>query len=231
MPQRRQDTPQSDQVLDVADELRQRILDGTFAAGQRLREAELATLFGVSRTPIRLALAAIEREGLLVYELNKGFTVRAFGLFDLEGAYEMRALLEGHACRILGERGLSSAIERRLITSVDAVDALLAAEPECLGPDDHATWKRANAQFHVTLLGEVPNPFLGRLLAIVQQIPLVQHALALPRQTALLRTYNAQHRQILQAVLYRQGARAEFLMREHVSRAFHEIGGQVGSVG
>lgn len=227
MLQRKHDTPQPDQVFDIADELRQRILDGTFAAGQKLRETELGALFGVSRTPIRLALASIEREGLVIYTLNKGFTVRAFGLLDVEGAYEMRALLEGHACRILGERGLSSAVERRLLAAVDAVHVLLAGEPKRLSAGDHAAWKRANTQFHGTLLGEVPNPFLARLLAIVQQIPLVQHALALPRPIALLQAYNAQHRQILQAILYREGTRAEFLMREHVRQAFEEIGREV----
>jgi GntR family transcriptional regulator, vanillate catabolism transcriptional regulator len=210
-------------ILDLADALRSHILDGTLEPGQKLREAELAARFGVSRTPVREALAAIEREGLLLYELNKGFTVRVFGPRDLEYAYEMRALLEGHACRDIAERGLGSDVERRLLECVDAVDLLLGTTSESLGPDEHADWKRLNARFHLTLLQEVPNPFLGRLLTTVQQIPLVQHGLARPRTGALLRLYNAQHRQILRAIVYRQGTRAEFLMREHVRHACEEI--------
>jgi GntR family transcriptional regulator of vanillate catabolism len=220
-PPRTDDT--ADQAHDVADAIRQSVLDGSLKPGQKLREVELAARFGVSRTPVREALVAIEREGLLVYELNKGFSVRVFGLRDLEAACEMRGLLEGYACRCIAERGLGSDSERRLLACVDAVDTLLASNREVFGGDDHRAWKQANAQFHLILLQEVPNPFLGRLLATVQQIPLVQHGLALPRSTGLLRAYNAQHRQILHAILYRQGTRAEFLMREHVRQAFDEI--------
>jgi GntR family transcriptional regulator of vanillate catabolism len=209
-------------VQEVVDALRRMVLDGTLEAGAKLRETELAGHFQVSRTPIREALVALEREGLLLYEINRGFSVRPFSLKDLGEAYEMRALLEGHACRITAERGLSIDDERTMVESIDTVDRLLASV-DVLGPDDLVVWQRNNALFHRALSAAVPNQFHVRMLAIVQQIPMVQHPFALTADTALMRFYSAQHRQIMRAVVFRQGARAEFLMREHIQHAYEEI--------
>ena len=71
-----------------------------------------------------------------------------------------------------------------------------------------------------------PRPHAGNRAAdipLVQQIPLAQRGLALPLGAGLLRAYNAQHRQSLNAILYRQGTRTEFLMREHVGQTFDEV--------
>jgi GntR family transcriptional regulator of vanillate catabolism len=209
-------------VEEVVDALRRMVLDGTLEAGAKLREVELASRFQVSRTPIREALVALEREGLLVYEMNRGFSVRPFSLKDLGEAYEMRALLEGHACRVTAERGLSIDDERTLVDCIDVVDRLLASV-DVLGAEELVVWQRNNALFHRTLNAPVPNQFHARMLAIVQQIPMVQHPFALTADTALMRFYSAQHRQIMRAVVFRQGARAEFLMREHIQHAYEEM--------
>lgn len=221
-------SPDDGQPPDLATAIRQDIMDGTLKPGQKLREVELGERYGVSRTPIREALMAIQREGLLLYEVNRGFTVRTFSQQDLEHAYEMRALLEGYACRFVAERGIGIDTERRLLDCVDGVDALLVGCAEVLPPSKHEVWKRANVTFHQTLMHAVANPFLSRQIATVQQIPLVQHGLAVPRSAALLTTYNRQHREILRAVVYRQGTRAEFLMREHVGYALEEISKRSG---
>src|SRR5882762_6632006 len=79
--------------------IRAMILDGEFAAGQHLREAQLAKLFGYSRTPVRHALAVNEKDGLLEYNPNRGYIVRSFDRRDIANAFEIRALLEGFAAR------------------------------------------------------------------------------------------------------------------------------------
>ena len=50
---------------EVVDEIRQKILTGEFKEGERIKENEIATLFGVSRGPVREALRQIEQEGLV----------------------------------------------------------------------------------------------------------------------------------------------------------------------
>ena len=68
----------------------------------------LAERLGVSRTPIRQALPALAREGLLAAAGRRGYVVRSFSPQDVLDAIETRGLLEGLAARRIAERGASA---------------------------------------------------------------------------------------------------------------------------
>src|SRR5277367_5466698 len=85
--------------------LREQILSGEFAAGQRMSELPLVERLGVSRTPLRLALATLEHEGLLLALPAGGYVVREFTRADISDATELRGVLEGTASRFAAERG------------------------------------------------------------------------------------------------------------------------------
>lgn len=78
----------------VAISLRDRILDGTFAPGQRLVETELADMFGTSRGPIRDGLSHLERSGLVVNLPRRGSFVTQLTIDDIEEIYSLRLSLE-----------------------------------------------------------------------------------------------------------------------------------------
>ena len=84
------------------------ILRGDLAPGERLAELALAERLGVSRTPIRQALPALAREGLLAAAGRRGYVVRSFSPQDVVDAIETRGLLEGLAARRVAERGAGS---------------------------------------------------------------------------------------------------------------------------
>ena len=77
--------------------IREAIIDGRLVPGERLKEEELARELGLSRTPIREALAVLQAEGLVDTAPNRGATVRAHDAEDLDDLYRLRALLEGYA--------------------------------------------------------------------------------------------------------------------------------------
>ncbi|WP_323148927.1 GntR family transcriptional regulator, partial [Pseudomonas oryzihabitans] len=77
--------------------LRQMILSGELTAGERLAEIPTAERFAVSRMPVRLALRTLAQEGLLERSGARGYQVRALTGADLEGAVEVRGVLEGLA--------------------------------------------------------------------------------------------------------------------------------------
>ena len=79
---------------EVVDEIRQKILTGEFKEGERIKENEIATLFGVSRGPVREALRQIEQEGLVHYERNVGCSVAAITQKDVYEVCLLRAALE-----------------------------------------------------------------------------------------------------------------------------------------
>jgi DNA-binding GntR family transcriptional regulator len=81
-------------AVDIAERLRSAILDGHFGPGERLREEALARSMGVSRGPVREALARLEREGLLVIRRNRGAVVAQLSREDLDEVYTLRVAIE-----------------------------------------------------------------------------------------------------------------------------------------
>jgi GntR family transcriptional regulator of vanillate catabolism len=214
------DLTRSQQILD---QLRSLILSGAFAAGERLKEVGLARRLDCSRTPVRDALATLAHEGLLLYEPNCGYTVRAFALEDLLAAFDVRATLEGMACRIVAERGLSergaAAIEQCMVET-----RTLLASDKPFGECVHR-WNELNAVFHSLLAHESQNDYLVRSVRDTKRLPMVYDQHGMPHRPDEVRMLYGRdaierafrdHERIHAAVLQRQGARAEYLMREHI---------------
>jgi DNA-binding GntR family transcriptional regulator len=79
--------------------IRNAIVSGAFGPGERLVESGIAEHLGVSRGPVREALAALDREGIVVHVPRKGFFVIDFTDKDLEEIYSLRLILEREALR------------------------------------------------------------------------------------------------------------------------------------
>src|SRR4030088_2009836 len=74
--------------------LRQAILEGEYAPGERLREVDIAARHQVSRGPVREALLQLEQEGLVLLRRNRGAIVARLSRADLEEVYSLRLALE-----------------------------------------------------------------------------------------------------------------------------------------
>ncbi len=88
----------------VAMSLRDRILDGTFAPGERLVETELADMFGTSRGPVRDGLGQLELSGLVVTLPRRGSFVAQLTTDDIGEIYSLRRSLESLAIGLAIER-------------------------------------------------------------------------------------------------------------------------------
>src|SRR5437763_1776767 len=105
--------------------LREQILAGEFKPGERMSELRLVERLGVSRTPLRLALASLEHEGLLRVLPAGGYVVREFTRADIRDAIELRGVLEGTAARFAAERGATRRDVRALRTINDSIQELV----------------------------------------------------------------------------------------------------------
>ncbi|AUW57020.1 GntR family transcriptional regulator [Sphingobium sp. SCG-1] len=85
-------------TLTVLTSVRELIVTGRVPAGTRLAAEAIAKELGVSRTPVRSALAVLTAEGLVSYHINRGYAVRDITLRDILDAIEARAVLESRAC-------------------------------------------------------------------------------------------------------------------------------------
>ena len=86
----------------VATRLRHLIVDGQLAAGQRINEVHLSQQLGVSRTPLREALARLAQEGALRSVPRIGYFVRPLDIDEFEQLYDIRPLLDPEALRLAG---------------------------------------------------------------------------------------------------------------------------------
>lgn len=88
-------TATSDAVAVVVSAVRDGIMQGRFAPGQRLPEADLVALYDASRGSVRAALAQLENEGIVERERNRGARVRPISLQEAVEITEARAVVEG----------------------------------------------------------------------------------------------------------------------------------------
>ena len=152
------------------DQIREAILSGAVAAGERLNEVRLSRSLAVSRTPVRAALQALAGEGLLDYAPNRGFTVREFPLDAIVDAYEIRASLEGLAARFAAERGLSAERKGGDRTQPPS-PATRLLERGSFETGDLTIYRGINGDFHDTLLAAARNRMLAEMIRICHHVP------------------------------------------------------------
>ncbi len=197
--------------------LREQILSGEFRPGDRMSELPLVERLGVSRTPLRLALASLEHEGLLRVLPGGGYVVREFTQTDMRHAIELRGVLEGTACRFAAEQGAS----RRDLRALRAINEQVAPLVRQAGYESFERYVALNEAFHARLLKMACSPLLERALDTVLALPfaspsalVLQHA-QLPESREILVVAHRQHLWLVDAIANREGSRADSVAREH----------------
>jgi len=198
----------------VSESLRDQILSGDIPPGTHLEEEPLAEQLRVSRTPIRAALAHLAQQGMLDYVPKRGYLVRSFGLRDVAAAYEVRATLEGMACRLVAEIGLSEASTAILTRCIETGDALLAKSR--LDPADFSVYRQMNVEFHETILLAADNPLLRNFVEQTYNMPLTSDRVMFWTDYKVIVRTHDDHLRILDALIDRNVWRVEALMREHI---------------
>jgi GntR family transcriptional regulator, vanillate catabolism transcriptional regulator len=199
--------------------LREMILAGELAGGSRIAELVIVDKLGVSRTPIRAALVRLEQEGLLQALPGGGFAVRTFSEGDAADAIELRGTVEGLAARLAAERGVSEALMAHARDCLAQIDEVLARP--ALDDSAFLDYVTLNQRFHNLLCDMAASAVIAREMERVVSLPFaspsgfVVHQANSPQARDMLIVAQDQHRQVLDAIGKREGARAESIMREH----------------
>ncbi len=134
-------------------ELRNAILNGTFLPGQTLRQEEVATRLGVSRSPLREALPRLEAEGIVVLNPRRGYAVAVLDPKEIQEAFDLRCLLESELAR----RSILKRTEAD-IARVYAVVSEMAQQATLAEAADRSHWFELNTRFHTALLAPADCP-------------------------------------------------------------------------
>jgi GntR family transcriptional regulator of vanillate catabolism len=202
--------------------IRELILEGVLTRGERISELAVVERTGISRTPIRSALQRLEGEGLVEAIPSGGYAVRSFSERDVFDAIEIRGVLEGLAARFAAERGVPAEKLRPLETCRDELDQAVAS-----GASEQAfsRYMALNARFHALIVELADSPPLARQIERSSALPFaspsgfVMAQSILPESWRLLAVAQDQHRCVVEAIVARQGARAEAIMQEHARLA------------
>ena len=199
------------------DEIKHLILVLGIRPGENLSENALAKRFGISRTPVREALKALEREGLVVSERGRK---RAFVLTlrDVDEIFDLKIALEGKIARWAAERG-SAADRAPRMRVADRMAALPRREPSPgSGLDEwHGKWLALDEEYHDLLFRMAGNRRAEQTIRIQNSL---WHRLRLGMIAIEGRIGRAtgEHGEIARAVVAGSGAESEKLMAAHLRR-------------
>lgn len=191
----------------MSDLIEERIATGVYPPGMRLDETELASSFGVSRTPIREALIQLSSAGLVVIRPRRGALVAEIGPQQLCEMFEVMAELEAMCGRLAARR----------ITPSEQF-ALAAAHKACeqaRDANDPDNYYRLNEQFHYLIYAASHNSFLAEQTISLNRRLKPYRRLQL-RVRDRMSTSFTEHAGIVEAILADDGALAAERLRTHV---------------
>jgi len=193
--------------------IRDQIVTLKLAPGSVIEEAKLRQELGLGRTPIREALQRLAHENLVSFVPHRGTFVSDINLTDLHRLTEVRTEMEGYAARLAADRATTSdrGQMQGLMAELDTID----------GADVH-TLMRLDQRIHRLVYHATRNPFLQAMLEEIFNLSLRIWFLGLDRGVRIKQAVE-EHRQLLDAVVSRDGPRAESVMRQHVMGFEHAI--------
>jgi DNA-binding GntR family transcriptional regulator len=167
--------------------LRDMIVDGGLAAGERINEVHLAASLGVSRTPLREALGYLVAEGALTIVPRIGYFVCPLTLQEFQQIYPIRGILDPEALRLAGIPSAQrlkqlETLNRKLVKARD-VENVLSLDDE----------------WHLELLAECPNKVLIDLIRQFMRRTR-RYEIALMRERRHVRSTSNDHEKVLAAL-------------------------------
>lgn len=195
--------------------VRERIIAGTIPADRAIRQDALAAELGVSKIPLREAMARLEQEGLLEGVANRGYMIAPLSAAQAEDIYGLRLKLEPEAA---ARAAVAADDEDRakLIAAFDALDQAASS--------DLARVAICNRQFHMAMVRPIRRPLtiqLIRQLAILAERYVVAHLQPAGRDARA----HLEHREQLDAFLARDAARLQSLLDSHIRSTLMDLKG------
>ena len=192
----------------VAGEIRERIVAGRFAPGERLAEEPLSEALGVSRMPVREALRLLAAEGIIVLEPRRGASVSSYTPEQVQELVDVRATLEGLNARLAARRHDPGQIAK--------LERIVADGSRINERTELSVIQANNARFHEALEEIAANSVLSGMVRSLRD----RTAIIFARQSrARTRENWREHEGILRAVIAGDAELAGLLATRHVYNA------------
>jgi len=194
---------------DVYESIRDAIVDGTLAPGERLKDPQLEEWLGVSRTPIREALLRLERAGLVLAQPGKATTVAPYDAESTTSAQQVAAAMHELAARL----ALAGADEDAATLMADTMADANARFARALDSGDVERALEADDDFHAVFVSASGNKMIVEVLE--QTTPILRRIERMRFSSFAARSSVAQHNAIIAHTRSRDAERAAVLSREN----------------
>jgi DNA-binding GntR family transcriptional regulator len=195
----------------IASVLRGEILHGDLAPGSKLAQVALADRFGVSRIPVRDALAVLTGEGLVQPLTNATAVVTRMSIEELQELYDLRELIEPRTTEIA-------------VPNVGRADVIYMQKQLAVmdNAKDARTWLAANTEFHAAVYRRANRP---RTIELIEQLRRQTDRYVFLHLEVIGRTghIGSEHQDILDAVERGDAASTAELTRAHLAKAHDYI--------
>ncbi len=197
-------------VEQVRDAILAEVAAGQLAPGDRIIQEQLAKTLGVSRQPVQQALLLLRNQGVLRDAPGRGLVVAPLEADEVRHMYDIRAVIEGLACRLAAEHSAQRAAKLG--------PALIDAGRKAVASGSVAKLVAADMRFHEFIYTLSANPLVAPAMATHwTHTQRVMGEVLMRDETP--RDIWDQHQAMLQAIIDGQGARAETLARKHITQA------------
>jgi DNA-binding GntR family transcriptional regulator len=190
--------------------LRDDIVEGRLAPGEKLRVEHLKARYGVGAGTLREAITRLVSDALVVAEGQRGFRVAPITIEDLQDLTTLRLHIEIEALRQSIRRG-----DAAWRAGVEQAWAELSAVEQPLTPQTRRRWEGLNTRFHDALIAAGATPWTFKVLRLLSRHGerYRRYAIALPGSK---RDVHAEHRLIVEMALAGQEARAALALEAHI---------------
>lgn len=199
---------------ELVDAIRSDIATGDLAPGARLVEASLLDRYGVGRTAVRVALARLEQDGLVVKEPNKGVSVRVVTEDEAVEITKIRQALEGVAA--------AEAAQRATDEDVENLRTMIRAMRADLEEGDLYRYSTRNAMLHDAVLDIAGSDRIARMVRSlkVQSVKFQFRTVMAPGRSA---KSVEEHSEIVEAIAAHDPERAERAIKTHLGHIIEAL--------
>jgi len=197
-------------VEQVQEAILSEIVSGRLAPGERIIQEQIAQALGVSRQPVQQALLLLRKQGMLHEAPGRGLVVAPLDPDHVQHMYEMRAVIEGLACRRAAETGAERAARQG--------PALIEAGRKAVASGSLPKMIAADMKFHEFIYGLSGNPLVAPAMATHWTTTQRVMGEVLMRDETPRDIWD-QHERILKAIAAGDADTAEALARQHITQA------------